>query len=61
MRLNVRIIFVMAMLALCRGLVVFCVVEAGSWDGGFGVDVRDGVLKVHEIMAFGHGSLGVMC
>lgn len=60
MRLNVRIIFVMAMLALCRWLVVFCVVEAGSWDGGFGVGVRDGVLNVHEIMAFGHGAVGVM-
>ena len=26
-----------------------------------GVGVRDGVLNVHEILAFGHGSFGVMC
>ena len=25
-----------------------------------GVGVRDGVLNVHEIMAFGHGAVGVM-
>ena len=27
-------------------LVAFCVVEAGSWDGGFGVGVRDGALHL---------------
>jgi hypothetical protein len=43
-----------------------CVVPRRRFLGRFvcgvsGVGVRDGVLNVREIMAFGHGSLGVMC